>query len=218
MGGMLHSSRLLTKFLHDFYEVSVILPVNAEYISSFCDDGISLIPIGLESDWNIGFSWGGFRRLFKLRREISRFLESDQIVICNNLASAFIFSFPIPLKRSRIVYVIRGGEYFGKIKLAYKFLRKRCVYVVFTSVSQQDLFVRFIGKPSDFCVIGNAVEFPPAIVESPSSFFNIAIVGFPSENKNQILAVEVLHQLVKQNQSFRLNIYGDPVQKAMRFT
>lgn len=207
-GGMLHSAHSLSKFLAREYELEVIAPEDAEFASRFEDLGIPVRLFGRESDWRFNWSFGGLAKLLRFRSQLKKRFDFDNsIVLLNNIGSALPFSFPGTIGNARLVYVVRGGIYKGKIKYVYRAIARNVGFIVFTSRSQKDLFDDAVTAHTKNAVIPNPVAAPNQPFRVPDSFSKIAILGYFSEGKNQMLALRSLLHL--RDLPIEINFYGE---------
>lgn len=208
-GGMIHSVVALAKQLKDEYNVYFLAHRGADVFK--IDDEIKYLI--LESPWSISISspLKTICTYLEVKRLLNSFDYTNTIVFTNNVGSELLFSgfgfFPVPFRR---IFVSRGGDYLGKtgwilrkgFKSAYRFIA--------ISESQKNTLIRIGIKSQLISKIHNGVKVWHENVHDSKTIklYNLSIIGYINSNKNQLLAIDALSELVKLLPELRLNIYG----------
>lgn len=206
-GGMIHSVITLVEELSKKYSVYIIAYKDADIMKM--ELNAHLLP--LRNPWIVSFS----NPLKTLRtylevKKILRNFEKDILIFTNNVGSELIFSgfgyFPIKGKR---IFVSRGGSYAGKTGFFLKKGFEKVTYFIATSRSQK-LVLENSGVNSDTIdIIPNGIEIDNSYKKNIKEIKRISVVGYINKNKNQILIIRALFDLIKQGyNNIELNIYG----------
>ncbi len=207
-GGMIKSVISLAKFLVTDFNVFFLAYKNAEILN--IDERINNLI--LQNPWSISISAPikTCKTYLEVRGLLDKFEKENTFIFTNNVGSELIFSgfgfFPLPFKR---VFVSRGGSYKGKTGW---FLKKgfRSVHrFVAISENQKDILMKIGIEESLITKIHNGVPVNEFYTNNKdSSIKNLSIVGYINANKNQILGIEALSELLKFYPELKLNIYG----------
>lgn len=213
-GGMIFSVLSLAKNLSRDYNVYVLAHKEAE-ILEFTGN---IKTLKINTPWSISIRqpYLTLKTCWEVRTVLKNFSKEDTVVFTNNVGSELIFSgfgfFNIDLPR---VFVSRGGDYLGKtgwlIRRGFKKVRK----FIAISNRQKMVLVKAGVKNSKIELIHNGIPANESVICSP--IFNgkrsltISVVGYISENKNQLLAVLSVHELIKRGYDVQLFIYGSAV-------
>lgn len=209
-GGMLHSVMDLAEELTLNYNVYILANKDAEVFNR----GSNLNYLTLEKPFcvSIHSPWRTLITYFEIRKLLCDFNENDTLIFTNNVGSELLLSgfgfFSIKFDR---VFVSRGGDYKGKTGYILKIGFRSAKAFIATS-SYQSKVLQDIGILKDkIKVIHNGINIQVDIDSyqfSRSGKIHLSIVGYISENKNQILAVEILKILLEKGYDVVLNIFG----------
>ncbi|WP_144280890.1 glycosyltransferase family 4 protein [Chryseobacterium echinoideorum] len=211
-GGMIHSVMDLAEALTENYNVYVLANKEAEVLKF----NNKIKPLVLKTNWSISINKPikTLKTYFKVRQLLKSFNKKNTIVFTNNVGSELIFSgfgfLPaVPLNR---IFVSRGGCYEGKTGYFIKKGFNSIKHFVATSKHQSDILENIGIIKSKITIINNGIDINRSLGYQyqfqKQNRIRLSIVGYISENKNQILAVEVLKSLIKKGYDVELNIYG----------
>lgn len=207
-GGMIQSVISLAKFLVKDYNVYFMAYKNAEILK--IDERINKLV--LQNPWSISISnpFKTFKTYLEVRSLLGKFEKNSTYIFTNNVGSELVFSgfgfFSLPFKR---IFVSRGGSYEGKTGWFLKKGFKSVYRFIAISENQKEILKRVGIEESLITKIHNGVpvnEFYTS--KKDTNVKNLSIVGYINANKNQILAIEALSELVKFYPELKLNIYG----------
>jgi glycosyltransferase involved in cell wall biosynthesis len=211
-GGMILSLLSLIKFLskQENFKVYVLASKNAEIFNLKLD----ILPVKLDSDWIVSFKnpLKTLRTYLQVRSKIKELkITENAFVITNDVGSEMIFSGfgLIPIKLSRI-FVSRGGDYTGKIGFIIKKGFKSLKAIIVIS-NRQKKVVQNIGYPREKTTLihnGVASKVTKKYKLNNNQEIRLGIIGYINSNKNQILAVKAIFELIKKGYSVKLFVYG----------
>lgn len=209
-GGMLHSVMNLAVELTSIYNVYILAHKEAEVL--FYND--RLIPLKLNFPFVVSLKnpLRTIITLFETKNILRGFKKSDTLIITNNVGSELIISgFGIFPSKYDVLFVSRGGNYLGQTGYLLKKGFNRKIGFVATSRSQSNILQTVGVEDEKIRIIHNGIDVPVGnfVYEfSKSKQIRISIIGYISENKNQILAIKVIDLLIKKGYNVSLNIYG----------
>jgi glycosyltransferase involved in cell wall biosynthesis len=209
-GGMLHSVVSLAKNLSNDYAIFLLVYKEAEILKFELDNVDSII---LHNKWciNIFSPIKTISTYFEVRKLMKKFRLKDTLVFTNDVGSEIIFSgfgfFPIPLRR---IFISRGGGYTGKTGLILKRGFKNVYKFIAVSKHQKNILQNVGVEDSKITIINNGISINNEnyLLNHKNRIKNLSVIGYISENKNQILAVKALSLLISEGYNFILNIYG----------
>lgn len=208
-GGLLHSVYPLCKRIK-LPNVSIValVPKQSEVYKHFSSDGINTKEVGVKD---------GILRVKKPIRSILILLafwkalknkkNKQDLIFCNDIGSLMIATI-LHLKQ-RIVFISRGGDYKGKTGW---FVKKLCFPKVFHFIAiserQRNILIKKGVQQNNITIIHNGVSLENKYSKINNETYNIGVVGFFSELKNQELIIKAFPKIKQKISNARILLYG----------
>jgi glycosyltransferase involved in cell wall biosynthesis len=208
-GGAIQSALKIMEYLSKYYDIYVItvFDINSDFLYSIRNYHVKKIN-AISGRVNLPKLLNPIA-LIELKNYLKDFNVNQDVVISNDFGGDLLIGITSPkLKR---INIARGGDYntvTGKI-LRYFAFKSVDKFIAISDTEKSKL--TNIGIPSlMITVIYNSIVPNKQIssAEINKDKINIACIGFYNNNKNQILALAAINNLVIEGYHITLNLYG----------
>lgn len=203
-GGIKSTIALMNGLQSEGHDVTVLLPVDCEYLSKF-NQNINKLFFDLTPNITLAKPITYFLLCLQLRKKLQKFDEKT-LYFCSDRPALMLALF-LPL-RTTIFYVSRGWFYTNwsaRFLRAFLFPRVKCFIGI--SQKQYDLMKNYSPKQK-VCLIENGIELPKSnFVPFKKQKISIATIGGICDRKNQMQCLEVVNTL-KEKYPIELLIFG----------
>lgn len=210
-GGMIQSVISIIGNLSKDYNVFILANNEAEVFKLGLNAGHLILhhPMVI----SISNPFQTIKTYLECKKIMKNFTYENTLVFTNNVGSEMIFSgfgfFSIPIKR---VFVSRGGDYLGKtgwiIKKGFNNVNQ---FIAISNRQVQVLLKSGVPEPK-ILLIHNGILYQGSsnykYSFNKNGTITISVIGYISQNKNQLLAVKAIAALLKLNYNVILNVYG----------
>jgi glycosyltransferase involved in cell wall biosynthesis len=208
-GGMVFSVFELAEQLVSNFNIHIIISKNIKNI--IFPEYVNIIYTTSNFYVSLANPIATFKSVFFMINIMKRFDPNNTIVITNDVGVELLFSVfgfkDIEFKR---IFVSRGGNYRGKTGWFLEKGLRKVECIVATSEYQRNNLMR-LNKNFRIELIHNGIKKFNSVNSNKKLNNNevkISIIGYICENKNQMLAVQILKKLIDLGYNVLLNIYG----------